>query len=105
MSEIEQVVEGEVVLAEAQHTALRPVRLSPKTLALLGSTLAFVGREIVPRLAAVLLSAWDRRVAGQQPVVGAQGDGSTALTGGSSEPRSSAGARNRHRHGAGRGRV
>jgi hypothetical protein len=34
----------------------------------LGPALAFVGREIVPRLAASLLDAWDRRTSRSTPL-------------------------------------
>ena len=67
-SEVESVLEGEIVQVKAKPV---PVKLqsrqalsgrpAPKALMWLGPALAFVGREIVPRLAASLLDAWDRR--------------------------------------------
>ena len=67
-SEVEPVVEGEIVQVKAkpvptepQSRQVRLERAAPKALAWLGPALAFVGREIVPRLAASLLDAWDRR--------------------------------------------
>jgi hypothetical protein len=71
MSESEQIVEGELVAAEPrsvsvslQPKAVRPARPIPKALTLMGAALAFAGREIVPRVAASLLDAWDRRASG-----------------------------------------
>ena len=68
MSEVEPAIEGELVQQEAQLVSREPqhreVRLAqprPKALAWLGAALAFAGREIVPRVAASLLDAWDRR--------------------------------------------
>jgi NAD-dependent dihydropyrimidine dehydrogenase PreA subunit len=68
MSEVEPAIERELVRIEAkpvparpQPRAVRPVRPVPKALTLLGAALAFAGREIVPRLAASLLDAWERR--------------------------------------------
>jgi NAD-dependent dihydropyrimidine dehydrogenase PreA subunit len=67
---IEPVIEGEIVEVKAapvpvqsQPRQVRPVRPAPKALVWLGPALAFAGREIVPRLAAALLDAWDRRFA------------------------------------------
>ena len=67
MSQVEPTIEGELVQVEAKPVPAKPqpqvrsVRPVPKALALLGAALAFVGREIVPRVAASLLDAWDRR--------------------------------------------
>ena len=47
-----------IVRAQPAPPALRP---RTGVLPLLGTTLAFVGREIVPRVAGVLLEVWDRR--------------------------------------------
>jgi NAD-dependent dihydropyrimidine dehydrogenase PreA subunit len=67
-SEVDPVVEGEIVQVKSKPVPVKPqsrqVRLeraAPKALVWLGPALAFVGREIVPRLAASLLDAWDRR--------------------------------------------
>jgi NAD-dependent dihydropyrimidine dehydrogenase PreA subunit len=69
LSEIEPVIEGEIVQVKAtpvpvklQPRQVRPVRPAPKALMWLGPALAFAGREIVPRVAAALLDAWDRHV-------------------------------------------
>jgi hypothetical protein len=60
MSEIGPASDKEVVQVKAE-----PVLVETKSrethLAWLGAVLAFAGREIVPRLAASLLNAWDRR--------------------------------------------
>jgi len=71
MSESEQIVGGEVVAAEPrsvsvspQAKAVQPTRRIPRALTLMGAALAFAGREIVPRVAASLLDAWDRRAGG-----------------------------------------
>ena len=68
VSEVEPAIEGELVQVKAtplpvepQRRDVRLVRTVPKTLMWLGPALAFVGREIVPRVAALLLDAWDRR--------------------------------------------
>ena len=67
-SEIEPVIEGEVVqvkakpvLVQSQPRQVRPARPAPRAMIWLGPALAFVGREIVPRVATALLDAWDRR--------------------------------------------
>jgi NAD-dependent dihydropyrimidine dehydrogenase PreA subunit len=68
VSEVELTIEGELVQVRAapvpmepQPREMRPARPVPKALPWLGAALAFVGREIVPRVAASLLDAWDRR--------------------------------------------
>jgi ferredoxin len=68
LSEVAPVIEGEIVPVKArpipvklQPREVRLLRPAPKTLTWLGAALAFAGREIVPRLAASLLDAWDRR--------------------------------------------
>lgn len=67
-SVFEPVIENALVEAKAVQV---PVKAQPReahltrpisrALTWLGPTLAFVGREIMPRLAASLLDAWDRR--------------------------------------------
>jgi hypothetical protein len=71
MSESEQIVGGELVAAEPRSVSVgtqsKPVQTTrpiPRALTLVGAALAFAGREIVPRLAASLLDAWDRRASG-----------------------------------------
>jgi ferredoxin len=68
MSEVKPTIEGELVQvkaaplpAEPQPREVRLVRLVPRALTWLGAALVFAGREIVPRVAASLLDAWDRR--------------------------------------------
>ena len=68
LSEIEPVIEGEIVQikampvpAKSQPRQVRPIQPVPKALIWLGPALAFAGREIVPRVAAALLDVWDRR--------------------------------------------
>jgi ferredoxin len=68
MSQVGPAIEGELVQVEAKPVPVKPqprqvrsVRPVPRALALLGAALAFAGREIVPRVAASLLDAWDRR--------------------------------------------
>lgn len=66
--EAEPAIEGELVPAELQAVPVKaalqetqPIQPTIKSLAWLGPALAFVGREILPRAAALLLDAWDRR--------------------------------------------
>lgn len=65
---VEPTVKGELVLIERELAlvppmprAVHPVRVPGKALTWLEAMLTFVGREIVPRAAASLLDAWDRR--------------------------------------------
>jgi NAD-dependent dihydropyrimidine dehydrogenase PreA subunit len=74
MSEVEPTIEAELVRVEAtpvpvkpQPWEVRPVRPVPKALTWLGAALAFAWREIVPRVAASLLDAWDRRAGRPTP--------------------------------------
>lgn len=67
-SEGEPVLEGEIVQvktafvpAKPQPGQVYPLQRASKAMTWLGPALAFVGREVVPRAAAVLLDAWDRR--------------------------------------------
>ena len=55
------------VPVEAQPREVRLARQATRALMWLGPALAFVGREIVPRLAASLLDAWDRRAGRSTP--------------------------------------
>ena len=67
------VVEGEVVaLPERQIVVQQPVAavtpsVSRPWLSNLGMALAFMGREIVPKVTAYLLEAWERRQATTTP--------------------------------------
>lgn len=74
MSEVESNVESEwvqvkaaPVLVEPQPREVRPAWQAPKAAKWFGAALAFAGREIVPRVAAVLLDAWDRRASRPTP--------------------------------------
>ncbi len=57
--------EPEAVQVKAKFGELQPVQPALKALAWLGPTLVFVGREVLPRVAALLLDAWDRRASGR----------------------------------------
>jgi NAD-dependent dihydropyrimidine dehydrogenase PreA subunit len=68
VSEGEPAIEGELVEAKAapvpsvpQPREVRPALPASKVVTWLGAALAFAVREIVPRVAASLLDAWDRR--------------------------------------------
>ena len=74
MSGVEPTIEGELVQVKAAPVPMEPqprevrlVRPVPKALTWLGAALAFAGREIVPRVAASLLDAWDRRASRPMP--------------------------------------
>ena len=74
MSGVERAIEGELVQiravpvpVELQTREMRPVRPVPQALTWLGAALVFAGREIVPRVAASLLDAWDRRASLSMP--------------------------------------
>jgi NAD-dependent dihydropyrimidine dehydrogenase PreA subunit len=74
--ETEPAIEGELVLAEPETIQVKtglpepqPARPALRALAWLGPALAYVGREIVPRVAASLLEAWDRRASGSTPTL------------------------------------
>jgi ferredoxin len=74
MSEVKPTIEGELVQVKAAPVPVEPqprevrlVRPVPRTLTWLGAALAFAGREIVPRVAASLLDAWDRRASRPTP--------------------------------------
>ena len=73
-SGIEPTTERELVEAKAapvpagqEPREVRLVKRATKARVWLGPALAFVGREIVPRLAASLLDAWDRRAGRSSP--------------------------------------
>jgi Fe-S-cluster-containing hydrogenase component 2 len=64
MSQVEPAIEAEVVRAKGKPlTARTQPQVAPKTL--LGAATAFVGREVLPRVTAALLDAWDRRARGE----------------------------------------
>lgn len=68
LAQAEPAIEGQWVPVKApaaplspERRAVRPAPQTPKAATWLGVALAFAGREILPRLAAYLLDAWDRR--------------------------------------------
>jgi hypothetical protein len=111
MSESKQIVEGESMTAESrsvsvslQRKAVPPTRPICKALTLMGAALAFAGREIVPRVAASLLDAWDRRVSGSKPTLGVRGDPSSVDSARQSTARLSGTGGGQYRWRRGRGR-
>ena len=69
MSEIEPVIEGEVVQVEAGPAEIEAREVVPKGTmtamkAWLGAAAAYAGREVIVRLVDSLLDAWDRRSSG-----------------------------------------
>jgi len=81
MSESKHVVEGELVRAGSQPTSLStqsdtdpPERPIVKALAMAGAVLAYAGSEIVPRVAATLLDAWDRHTDSSNAPLGVSDD-------------------------------
>jgi NAD-dependent dihydropyrimidine dehydrogenase PreA subunit len=71
---IQPLVEGELVPAPERPVA-PPRRPATGLSAFLGTALAFVGREVVPRVADVLLEAWDRKREAQPPTPSGSGAG------------------------------
>jgi hypothetical protein len=67
MSEIEQTSDREIVRVKAEPVPAEPRSREVRVVRWLGAALAFAGREIVPRLAALLLDAWDRRASRSAP--------------------------------------
>jgi hypothetical protein len=72
----------------------------------LGPALAYVGREIVPRLAASLLDAWDRRAGRSTPLASPSTSvspvqGQTTGVGPAAGPAAGGGHRHRRRRGRG----
>jgi hypothetical protein len=115
MSESDQVVEGELVAAEPRSVsvspkpkAVQPTRPVPRALTLVGAALASAGREIVPRVAAFLLDAWDRRASVSTPGLRASDEAVSAMrsVGSGQQPtpglRGASGRRHRWRSGQGR---
>jgi NAD-dependent dihydropyrimidine dehydrogenase PreA subunit len=105
-SRVEPVIENALletkaarVPVKAQSREGRLVRSAPKALMWLGPALAFVGREIVPRLASSLLDAWDRR-AGRSTRTASQPTSAPPAQ----RRASGLAARGGHRHRRGRGR-
>ena len=105
MSGTETVLEGEIVQAETKpmpvggrslevRPAPRAGELLPKAVAWAGAALAFAGREIVPRLAAALLDAWDRRAQTPEPYAS---DGPSGRSTGQPVAALPKGGRGRHR--------
>jgi ferredoxin len=76
MSEVEPAIQGELVEVKAapvpvpsvpQPRGMRAARPVPVAMTWLGAALAFAGREIVPRVVASMLDAWDRRASRPAP--------------------------------------
>jgi NAD-dependent dihydropyrimidine dehydrogenase PreA subunit len=115
VEEKEPAIAGELIPLRPEPAAvvrpareLQRLRPAPKTLAWLGAALAFVGREIVPRLAVSLLDAWDDRRA-RDTGLATNGSASLPRAGPSGDvsvrpARKAAGSasRGRHRHRGGR---
>ena len=74
----------EVVLAEPRRSKVMPV---------VGAALAFLGREVTPRLATYLLDAVDRRLSQQQPATVSSTNNLAPSSGGKGRQRD-----RRHRH-------
>jgi hypothetical protein len=75
MSEVGPSTEGGLIQVKAAPAPVEPrspearlARPVPEALTWLGAALAFAGREIVPRVAASLLDAWDRRADRSTPL-------------------------------------
>jgi hypothetical protein len=66
MSEVEPTSDKEIIQIKAEPVPVQSGTREVRALSWVGAALAFAGREIVPRLAALLLDAWDRR-AGRAP--------------------------------------
>jgi len=60
MSEIEPTSKREIVQVKAEPVPAETHSPEVRAVRWLGAALVFAGREIVPRLAALLLDAWDR---------------------------------------------
>jgi len=106
--EAEPAIEGELVAAEPRAGQVnvglqepRPARPTLRALAWLGPALAYVGREIVPRVAASLLDAWDRRASGPTSTLGVPDDSTSVRSARQSTPSlpGSGGGRYRWRRG------
>jgi NAD-dependent dihydropyrimidine dehydrogenase PreA subunit len=109
--EAEPAVEGELVLAEPGTVQVKtrlpepqPARPALRALAWLGPALAFVGREIVPRVAASLLDAWDRRASGPTPTLRVPDDSTSVRSARQSTPGLPGTGSGRYRWRRGRGR-
>jgi Fe-S-cluster-containing hydrogenase component 2 len=78
------------------RTTLPTTRQTPARVTWLGTALAFVGTEVVPRVVASLLDAWDRRAS--RPSLSTQADGGAIRPKGTSAPTHAArGSGRRHR--------
>jgi NAD-dependent dihydropyrimidine dehydrogenase PreA subunit len=109
--EAEPAIEGELVLAEPGtvqvKTRLRepqPARPVLRALAWLGPALAYVGREIVPRVAASLLDARDRRASSSTSTLRVPDDSVSVRSARQSTPSLSGTGGRQYRWRRGRGR-
>jgi len=88
--EAEPVIEGELVPVEPRavqvDVGLQEARPALRAVAWLGPALAYVGREIVPRVAASLLDAWDRHASGQTSALRVPDDSMSAPSARQSTP-------------------
>jgi NAD-dependent dihydropyrimidine dehydrogenase PreA subunit len=107
----EPAVKGELVLAQPgtvqEKTRLRelqPVRPALTALAWAAPVLAFVGHEIVPRVAASLLDVWDRRASGSTATLRVPDDPVAARSVRQPAPSPRGAGRRRHRWRGGQGR-
>jgi NAD-dependent dihydropyrimidine dehydrogenase PreA subunit len=106
-STTEPVIEGEVIQVKTEPAPVgglpaqvRPAQPLPRALSWMGAALAFAGREILPRVADVLLDAWDRRA---RTPASASGDVTPRQSTGqptASLPRGGGGRRRRRRRGS-----
>jgi hypothetical protein len=96
MSDIEQASDREIVQVKAEPVPAEPSSRQVRAASWLGAALAFAGREIVPRLAALLLDAWDRRAGRSSPSSGELAPERPTLPSGEDLPRES-GQRHRQR--------
>jgi NAD-dependent dihydropyrimidine dehydrogenase PreA subunit len=109
--EAEPAIEGELVPAQPRAGQVnvglqeaQPARPALRALAWLGPALAYVGREIVPRVAASLLDAWDRRASGPTPTLRVPDDSMSVRSARQSTPSLPGTGGGRYRWRSGRGR-
>ncbi len=76
-------------------TTLLTTRQTPARVTWLGTALAFVGTEVVPRVVASLLDAWDRRAS--RPSLSTQANGGAIRPRETSDPTDAARGGGRHR--------
>lgn len=77
------------------RTALPTIRQTPARVTWLGTALAFVGTEVVPRVVASLLDAWDRRA--NRPALSTTNQSAIRQAGASGPSTATHGSGRRHR--------